>query len=146
MSWDPGKWCSHRGKQGTLQLTQGFSTATVVSGAMVALKKGRPTYRNKSPATNEGSQQLTTTDVDVLGAERHEIVGRAYGVGRNVNTDGDNDQADGAKGSSSTSTVGSGVHPVVDDFDWIPDDFVICRLSGSGGEDAKQANNSCESK
>ncbi len=62
---------------------RGFSTAVVVSGGMVALqeKKGKPIYRNKAPATNDGSKQLTTADVDVLGAERHEVVGRAYGVG-----------------------------------------------------------------
>jgi hypothetical protein len=39
------------------------------AGATVALQKGRPTYWNKGPATNDGSKQLTTADVDVLGAE-----------------------------------------------------------------------------
>lgn len=71
MSWDPGKWCSHRGKQETLRLMRGFSTAVVVSRGMTALKKSWPTYRDKAPATNDGSKQLATADVDVLGAEGH---------------------------------------------------------------------------
>jgi hypothetical protein len=125
---------------------RGFSTAVVVSGGMVALQKGRPTYWNKAPATNDGSKQLTTADVDVLGAERHEVVGRAYGVGRDVDTEGDDDQADGAKGGSSAATVGPRFHPQTDDFDGVPDDFAICRLGGCGSEDAKQANNSCRSR
>jgi hypothetical protein len=70
---------------------RGFSTTVVVSGEMVALQRGWPTYGNKAPATNDGSKQLTTTDVDVVGAERHEVVGRAYGVGRDVDTEGDDD-------------------------------------------------------
>jgi hypothetical protein len=73
---------------------------------MIALQHGRPTYWNKGPATNYSSKQLTTADVDVLGAERHEVVGRAYRVGRDVDTKGDDDQADGAKGCSSAATVG----------------------------------------
>jgi len=48
---------------------RGFSTALVVSGGMVALKKGKPTYWDKAPATNDGSKQLTTADVDILGGE-----------------------------------------------------------------------------
>ena len=146
MSWDPGRWCSRQGKRETLRLMRGFSTASVFSRAMIALQKGRSTYWNKAPATNDGSKQLTTADVDVLGAERHEVVGRAYGVGRDVDTEGDDDQADGAKGGSSASTVGPGFHPKIDDFDGVPDDFAICRLRSCGCEDAKQANNSCESK
>jgi hypothetical protein len=81
MSWDPEKWCIHRGKQGTLRLMRGFSTAALVSEAILALQNGRPTYRNKAPAANDGSKKLTTADVDVLGTERHEVIGSAYGVG-----------------------------------------------------------------
>jgi hypothetical protein len=146
MSWDPGKWCSHRGKQETLRLMRGFSTAVMVSGRMVALQKGRPTYWNKAPATNDGSKQLTTADVDVLGADRHEVVGRAYRVGRDVDTEGDDNQADSAKSGSSTATVGPGFHPQADDYDGVPDNLAICRLSSCGSEDAKQSNNSCRSR
>jgi hypothetical protein len=113
---------------------------------MVALQKGRPTYRNKAPATNDSSKQLTTADVDVLGAERHEVVGRAYGVGRDVDTKSDDNQANGAKGGSSAATVGPGFHPQTEDFDGVPDDMAIRRLSGCGSEDAKQADNSCRSR
>ena len=89
---------------------------------------------------------MTTADVNILGAERHEVVSRAYGVGRDVDTKGDDDQADGAKGGSSAATVGPGFHPETDDFDGVPNDLAICRLRGRGSEDAKQANNSCESR
>ena len=78
---------------------------------MVILQQGKPTYRDKSPASNDGSKQLTTADVNVLGGERHEVVGRAYGVGRDVDTKGDDDQADGSKRGSSAATVGPGLHP-----------------------------------
>lgn len=142
MSWDPGKWYSRRGKQGTLRLMRGFSTAGTVSRRMVTLQKGRPNYRNKTPATNDSSKQLTTADVDVLGSERHEVVGRAYGVGRDVDTEGDYDQADGSKGGSSAATVRPGFHPQCDDVDGVPENLTICRLSSCGSEDAKQANNS----
>lgn len=146
MSWDLGKWYSRRGKQGTLRLMRGFSTAPVVSGTIVALEKDRPTYRNKGPATNDGSKKLTTADVDVLGTERHKVVGRAYGVGRDVDTNSDDDQANGAKGGGSAATVGPGFHPEIDDFDGVPDDFAIRRLRGCGSEDAEKANNGCESR
>ena len=80
MSLAPGKWYIRRGKQGISLLMRGFSTVIMVSGVMLALQRGWPTYWNKSPATNESGKQLTTADVDVLGTERHEVVGRAYGV------------------------------------------------------------------
>lgn len=114
-----------------------------VSRRMGTLQKCRPTYRNEAPATNDGSKQLTTADVDVLGGERHEIVGRADGVGRDVDTEGDYDQADGGEGGSSASAVRPGFHPQHDDVDWVPENLTICRLSSCGSEDAKQANNSC---
>jgi hypothetical protein len=122
---------------------RGFSTATVVSRTLIVWQKGRPTYWNKAPATNDGSKQLTTSDIDVLRAERHEIVGCAYGVGRDIDTEGDDDQADGAKGGSSAATVGPRFHPESDNHDGVPDHMAICRLRGSGSEDAKQTNNSC---
>ena len=89
---------------------------------------------------------MTAADVNVFGSERHEIVGCADRVGRDVDTEGDDDQADGGKGGSSATTVGLGVHPVIDDVDGVPEDFAICRLRGSSSEDAKQANNSCRSR
>ena len=117
-----------------------------VSGVMLALQRGRPTYWNKSPATNESGKQLTTADVDVLGTERHEVVGRAYGVRRNVDTERDDDQADGAKGGGSAATVGPRLLPKIDYYDGIPDDLTICRLRRCGGEDAKKADNSYGSR
>ena len=110
------------------------------------MQKCRSTYRNKAPATNDGSKKLTTANVDVLGAEGHEVVGSTYRVGRDVDTEGDDDQADGAKGGSSTAAVGPRFHPQADDYDGVPDDLAICRLSGSGSEDAKQSNNSYRSR
>ena len=115
----------------------------MVSRRMVILQQGKPTYRDKAPASNDGSKQLTTADVNVLGSERHEVVGRAYGVGRDVDTEGDYDQADGGKGGSSPATVRPGCHPQIDDVDGVPHNLTISRLSGCGSEDAKQANNSC---
>src|ERR1700753_1179265 len=108
MSWDPGKWCNRRGMQGTLRRMREFSTAVMVSRRVVVLQKSKPTYRNKAPATNDGSKQLTTANVNILGAERHEIVGCADRGGRDGDTQGDDDQADGAKGSGSAATVGPG--------------------------------------
>lgn len=84
-----------------------FSTAFVVSGTVVATECGRLTHRNKTPATNEGSKQLATTDIDVARTERHEIVGCADRVGRDVDTECDNDQANGAESGSSSTTMGS---------------------------------------
>lgn len=90
---------------------RGFSTVDMVSRRIVTLQEGKPNYRNKPPATNDSSKQLTTADVDVLRSERHEVVGRTYGVGRDVDTKGDYDQTDGSKGGSSTATVRPGFHP-----------------------------------
>jgi hypothetical protein len=39
--------------------------------------------------------------------------------------------------------VRPGCHPQIDDVDGVPHNLTISRLSGCGGEDAKQANNSC---
>ena len=33
-----------------------FSTVDAVSGATIALQKGRPAHGNKAPATNDGSK------------------------------------------------------------------------------------------
>ena len=105
------------------------------------MEKRKPTHGNKAPATNDGSKKLTTADVDVLWAEGHEIIGRADGVGRDVDTKGDDEQADGAKGSSCSATVGPRFHPEADNYDRVPDDLAIRRLGGRGSENAKQANN-----
>ena len=43
--------------------------------------RGKDLPGDESPATNDGSKELTTADVDVLGAEGHEVVGCADGVG-----------------------------------------------------------------
>lgn len=95
---------------------------------------------DKRPATDKGCEQLAAADVDVLGGEGHEIVGSTDGVCGDVDAEGDDDQADGAECSGSTSAAGARLHPQADDLDGVPDDFTVCCLSGSGGEDAEQAN------
>jgi hypothetical protein len=35
------------------------------------------------------------------------------------------------------------LHPQTEDFNRVPNDVAICRLSGCGSEDAKQANDGC---
>jgi hypothetical protein len=123
-----------------------FSTTFVVSETTTTLhpKNSPSTHRNKSPATNDGCKQLATADVDVLGAERHEVVGCAYGIGRDVDTQGNNDQANGAKGGSSPATVRSRFHPQTKDFNRVPDDVAICCLGRRSREDSKQTNNGCK--
>ena len=86
---------------------------------------------------------MTTADVDIFGAERHEVVCRADRIGADVDTKGDDDQADGTEGGSGAATVRPGFHPQTDDFDGVPDDAAICRLRGCGGEDAEEAHNRC---
>ena len=60
------------------------------AGALLFLRECWLAYRNKTPATNEGSKQLTTPDIDILRSKRHEIIGRADRVGRDVDTKGNN--------------------------------------------------------
>lgn len=84
---------------------RGFSTAAVISQRIVAMQTVRLTHRNEAPATDEGSKQLATSDVDILRTERHEVIGCANGVGRDVDTKGNDYQADRGKGSSSTATM-----------------------------------------
>lgn len=98
------------------------------------------TYRHESPATDERGQQLSTADVDVFRAEGHQIVGGADGVGRDVDTQGDNDQAHGCEGRSGTAARRAVLHPLVDDVDGIPHDLAIRRLRGGGREDTEQAH------
>ena len=47
---------------------------------VVALVEGL-TYGDESPATDEGSKQLATADIDVSGGKGHEVVGCADRVG-----------------------------------------------------------------
>ena len=101
------------------------------------------TYRDETPATNNSSEQLTTTDVDVPRAEGHKIIGCADGVGRDVDAERDNDQADGCKGGGRATSVRSGFHPLVDYHDRVPDDLAVGRLSGGCGEDAEEADDCC---
>lgn len=140
MSWVPRKWCSRQGKKGTLQLMREFSTAVVVSKATVDLQL-TPTYWNKRPAANNCSKQLTAANVDVLRAEGHEVVGCTDGVGRDIDTEGDNEQADGAEGRSSSASMRARFTPLAYDDDGIPDDFAICCLRSCSSEDTEQANN-----
>jgi hypothetical protein len=100
---------------------------------------------NKAPATDDSSKQLTTTDVDVLGCEGHEIVGGTDGVGRDVDTEGDDDETNGTESGSGTAAVGARFHPQADDVDGIPEDLLvriiwICSLRGGSGEDTEKTN------
>ena len=127
---------------------RGFSTIVLRLASWITTpgKKGRPTYWDETPATNESSKKLTAADVDVLGGERHEVVGGTDGVGRDVDTEGDDDQANSAKGGGSTATMGAGFHPQIEDLDRVPDNVAICQLGRCGGEDTKQTNNGCRSR
>ena len=98
---------------------------------------GTLTHRDEKPATDESSEQLTTSDVDIPRAEGHQIVRCADRVGRNVDTQCHDDQANSGKGSSSSAAVAARVHPMVDDVDGIPQDFAVSRLRGSGSENTK---------
>ena len=88
----------------------------------MTLLKGKSAYWNKTPATNDSGKQLTTANVDVSWAEGHKIVGCTDGVGGDIDTKGDDDQANGAKSGSSTTTMGAIFHPQADDLDRVPDD------------------------
>jgi hypothetical protein len=65
----------------------------------------------KSPRTDDSSENLTTTNVDVLGCKRHEIVCGTDGVGGDVDTEGNNDQANSTECSGCSTTVGPILHP-----------------------------------
>lgn len=100
---------------------------------------------NKAPATNDSSKQLTTTDVDVLGCEGHEIVGGTDGVGGDVDTEGNDYETDGTEGGSGTAAMGARFHPQADDVDGIPEDLVVrviwvCSLGGGSREDTEETD------
>ena len=117
----------------------------VISGGHVVASYHRQsrTYRHKEPAADESSKDLATADVDVARQEGHEVVGGADGVGRDVDTERDDDEADGAKRSGGAATAGAAVHPVHDDVDGVPQDIAVRDLGGGGGEDAQQADDGC---
>jgi len=94
------------------------------------------TYRHADPSTNESSEQLTAANVDVLRTERAEIVGGRDGVGRDVDTERDNEQAYCAKGRSSSATVAQ-ITPTLDDDNRVPNDRAICFFGCCGSEDAE---------
>ena len=96
--------------------------------------------RDEGPAANDSSKKLTTADVDVLGAESHEIVRSGDTVGADVDTEGDDDQSDSGKGCSSAATMSAKCEPLVEDHDWVPDHLAVCSLGGCSSEDAKEAD------
>jgi hypothetical protein len=105
---------------------QEFSTAVCVSNEP---KTGElETYRNKSPATNDSSKQLSTADIDIFRPEGHKIVCGANGVGRDIDTESDNDQADGAKSGCGAATMGPACHPQIDNVNGIPENCTFCAL------------------
>lgn len=44
------------------------------------------TYRNAGPGTDDSSKELTAADVDIFGTEGDEVIGRADGVGGDVDS------------------------------------------------------------
>jgi hypothetical protein len=99
------------------------------------------TYRNTSPCADESREDLTTTNVDILGAERNKIVCCTDGVGRNVDTKGDDNQADRSKRSSSSTAMAAAHSPIINNLDRVPDYMAIRCFGGCSGEDTKQTNN-----
>lgn len=76
--------------------------------------------RHECPAANDRGEDLSTANVDVLWTEGHEIVGGRDGVGRNVDTERDDDQTDGSESGRSTTSVRSSRAPVRDDINGVP--------------------------
>lgn len=103
----------------------------------------RLTHRNESPAADDGSEQLAAADVDVFGAERHQVVGRADRVGRDVDAERDDDQADRGEGGGRAPAVRARVQPHADDVDGIPHDLAVRGLGRGGGEDAEKTDDRC---
>lgn len=98
------------------------------------------TYRDACPCTNDSSQELTTPNVDVLWTKGDKVVGGTDGVCRDVNTERDDEQANGAKGRCSAATMRARSSPIIYDFNRIPDDPAIGCLSRCSGEDAEKTD------
>lgn len=98
--------------------------------------------RNPSPCTDECRKDRTSKDVDILGAESYKVVCCADGIGRDVDAEGENDQANRAKSSSGSSSMRPRSLPVIHDHNGIPDNMAIswfcCRSCGN----AEQTDNS----
>ena len=123
---------SHRAKedcistqegQKLLRRSQDFPLSRMIASVKAKRKDGikkSKTYRYTSPSTNNSSQDLTTTNVDVLWEERDKVVCSTDGIGRNVDTKGDDDQANSTKGRCSTAGMRSRSTPKPDNSDRVP--------------------------
>ena len=96
---------------------------------------------NKGPGADESGKKLTTSNVDIARSEGHKIIGSRYRIGGDVDTEGDDDEADSGESGSSASTRRARIHPVADDYYRIPFDLAICGLSCGSSEDTKQTHN-----
>ena len=96
------------------------------------------------PTADDSSKQLTTADIDILGAEGHQIVGRTDRVGRYVNTKGDDEQANGAKGCSSPASVCTRGRPIINNEDGIPLNLAVDGLGSCSSEDTEKADDGCQ--
>lgn len=123
---------------------RGFSTKTSTTSAIATTVRFhlRLAYRYEGPTTNECGKKLATADVDVFGAERHQIVCSADRIRRDIDPKRDDDQADCCKRSRSSPSMRSRVKPIADDYDGIPLDFAVSRLGASGSEDSEKTNDS----
>ena len=116
---------------------RGFSTTGTVSDEKSDIDGCDATHRNEEPATDEGSKKLTTSDVNIPWAKRHQVVRCADGVGRDVDSQCDDDQANSGESCSSSTAVRTRLHPQVDDVDRIPQHVAIRGLGSSGSEYAE---------
>lgn len=119
--------------------TQKDGVATKESEEFLCRRKNLP--RNTGPGTDDSSQDLTSADVNVLGAEGDKIVGCADGIGRNVDTEGNNQQTNGGECSSCATSMRTASLPIADYFDWVPLDVTISWFSSGSCEDAEKTDN-----
>lgn len=118
--------------------TQEDGVATKESEELLCRRKNLP--RNTSPGTDDSSQDLTSADVDILGAEGDEIVGCADGIGRNVDTEGHNQQTNGGECSSCATSMRTASLPIADDLDWVPLDVTISWFGSGSCEDTEKTD------
>lgn len=71
----------------------------------------------KCPRPNERCKKLPAPDVDIFGTKSHKIIRSGDGIGRDVDTEGNDDETNSCKSGSSTSAGRARVHPVPDDID-----------------------------
>lgn len=107
--------------------------------------RGEDLPGDEGPGTDNGGEKLAAANVDVARREGHEVVRGRNGVGRDVDAEGDDDEAYRGEGGGSAAPVRTGVHPHVDDVDGVPHYFPISGLRGGSGEDAQETDDGCDS-